>query len=121
MSKKSLKNLNKPSKFCVNLLNEVDHDEHEDAIYVLKHSYAAREVFAWLQYEMFIDELATEMAYTNALEAISCEVAHGAHGRRRTAVSCGEWRRLAEALAVPAEHSKYGETSIRTINGWWQI
>ena len=121
MSKSSIKNLNKPTKFCVNLLNEVDQDEHEDAIYVLKHSYAARATFAWLQYETHCDDFSAEMAYTHALEAISCEVAHRAHGQRRTAVSCGEWRRLAKALAVPAENDEYGETYIRTISGWWRI
>ena len=120
MSKSSLKRLNKPTRFCINLLNEVDQDEHEDAIYTLKHSFAARETFSWLQYEMCVGDFAAEMAYRNALCAISCEVAHRAHGHR-TAVSCGEWSRLAEALATPIEHDRYGKALIRTINGWWTV
>ena len=123
MSKKSLKNLNKPSKFTRKILSEVDNERFDDAVYVLMHSHAAREVFAWLQYEMHFDddEFWAQMAYARSLEYISREVAHRAHGRRRCAVSCGTFERLAELLDVPSGTNEFGETYIRTINGWWKI
>lgn len=121
MSKASLKRLNTPSKFTRNMLREVTDERFEDAIYVLTHSYAARNTFAWLQYELSVDDLSTMRAYEHALEAISCEVAHKAHGRRRTAVPCYAWYKLAEELRVPDEVDEWGETHIRTIVGWWQV
>ena len=121
MSKSTLKKLNKPSKFTRKLLAEVTDERYDDAIYVLTHSYAARETFARLQYELHFDEFAEEFAYSKALEAISCEVAHRAHGKRRTGVSSGTFRRLAEELDVPSEHDEWGESHVRTIVGWWTV
>ena len=121
MSKSSLKRLNTPSKFTRNMLKEVTDERFDDAVYVLLHSYAAREIFAQLQYELNCGNFSAEMAYEHALQAISCEVAHRAHGRRRTGVTGFTFARLAEELAVPDEVDEWGETHIRTIVGWWQV
>lgn len=121
MSKSSLKWLNAPTKFTRNVLKEVTDERFDDAVYVLLHSYAAREIFAQLQYELNCGNANAEIAYEHALQSISCEVAHRSHGRRRTGVTGFTFALLAEELAVPDEVDEWGETHIRTIVGWWQV
>lgn len=121
MSRSSLKRLNQPTKFTRKVLEDVTDERFDDAVYVLLHSYAAREIFSWLQYELCVDNFSALRAYERSLEAISCEVAHKAHGRRRTGVASFQWLMLAEELRVPDEVDEWGETHIRTIVGWWQV
>ena len=121
MSKASLKRLNQPTKFTRKVLKEVTDERFDDAVYVLMHSYAARHIFAQLQYELSCGNSSAEIAYEHALQAISCEVAHRAHGRRRTGVTGFTFARLAEELRIPDEVNEWGEFYVRTIVGWWRI
>lgn len=121
MSKSSLKHLNAPTKFTRKVLKEVTDERYDDAVYVLMHSYAARNAFAWMQYELGTGDILSRRAYARVLEAISCEVAHKAHGRRRTGVASHTWLMLAEELRIPDEVNEWGEFYVRTIVGWWRI
>ena len=121
MSKSSLKRLNAPTKFTRKVLKEVTDERFDDAVHVLLHSYAARNAFAWLQYEFGTGDILSRRAYARVLEAISCEVAHKAHGRRRTGVASHTWLMLAEELRIPDEVNEWGEFYVRTIIGWWRI
>ena len=119
--------INKPSTFTKRVLNKVDQDRWYWELLILRNSYAARDVFAHLQYvmhsvhdygDMECMQFSEIQAYCTALSAISCEVAHRCNG---IGLSGYGFRRLAEELEVPIETNEWGDGFIRTINGWWQI
>ena len=120
-------------------LARVDQTEWEDELYVLRHSPAARKVFAKAQYYLTLDRgtdddgcvtlfgTATELFH--AIDAIACEVAHRhpiAYHRwnpgRKMVPSPYRYMKLAGALGFESRPDEYGdETLVRTIDGWWQV
>ncbi len=121
------------SKDIKDELSRVDQRKHEEALFTLRHSQAAREVFAKMQYVRSFgsDDLmfwAEGMAYARALVSISSEVmAHHPWARsrlnpRRTIfASAPQFIMLAEDLGIEKRVDKYGETHVKTIDGWWTI
>ena len=126
-------------KFCKEQLALVDQDEWRDELYVLRHSPAARKVFAKMQYNLTILEdcsddrshlllfsIASELA--EAIREISFDVAHRhpiAYNRwnpRRVWVpGIGKFMELANAIGFEGKKDEYGETFIKTIDGWWMV
>ncbi len=119
-------------KFTRDELNRVDQYEHGPALFTLRHSSAAREIFAHLQFAIAFDYEYYEetMALETALECIAKEVAcrhHWAHSRfnpRRVIVPGRmQFRRLADELNVPIEDDEYrpNRGHVKTIDGWWTV
>lgn len=119
-------------------LARVDQDEFMDELYVLRHSPAARKVFAKAQYYLTLDRgtdddgcvtlFGTATELFRAIDAIACEVAHRHpiayhrwNPRRRWVPGCCKFMRLAEAIGLESETDEYGETYVKTIDGWWTV
>ena len=112
-------------------LERVDQDKFMDELFVLRHSPAARKVFAKAQYYMSLDRHeffgeADELLH--AVEEIACELAHRHpiayhrwNPRRKFVPGIHKFMKLAEEIGFESERNKYGETSVRTIDGWWQV
>lgn len=121
----------KQSKFTRAELLCVDQDEWRDELYVLRHSPAARGVFAKAQWYMAIGEedfFSEQMELFEAIRQIASEVAHRhplaywRHNPRRVWVpGVGKFRHLAKALVPETRSGEYGETRVRTILGWWIV
>lgn len=115
--------MNKNMKFFFGKKRFEAEDQFEEtAIKVLKHSFAAREIFANAQYlytiylgDMKDIEVFCEInAYIKALDAVARQYKKG--------VSCGTWRRILEKLPMVSYKDEYGdETIIRPIVGDWQV
>ena len=125
-------------KFCREQLSLVNHDEWRDELYVLRHSPAARRVFAKMQYYMALmtdcDErnhlelfmVASELS--NALQEFSFDVAthhpiayHPWNPRRIWVPGIGKFMELAKVIGFEKKKDEYGETFIKTIDGWWMV
>jgi len=113
-------------------LMRVDQEMFEDELYVLRHSPAAREVFAKAQYYLAIDEhewYGLAMDLFGAIAGIAHEVAHLhliAYHRwnpwRKWAPSAYDFFCLAKTLGFESMPDEWhDETLVRTINGWTQV
>jgi hypothetical protein len=123
----------KTSDFTKAELEKVNQEQFEDELYVLRHSPAARAMFAKAQYHLTVGEddsclLGTAMDMFGAVNEIACEVAHRHpiaysqwNPRRKWVPGVGKFYRLAEALGFESEENEYGETFVRTIDGWWAV
>jgi len=126
-------------KFCKEQLAMVNQDEWRDELYVLRHSPAARKVFAKMQYNLTILEdchddrshllffsIASELA--EAIREISFDVAHRHpiayhpwNPRRIWVPGIGKFMELAKAIGFEKKKDEFGETFIKTIDGWWMV
>ena len=128
------------SRFTKDLLNSVDQQRHEEVLYLLRRSSAARNVFASAQMEYRLCEqcaakdddgvmfFATTMAYCNSL----AEMSRAFVTRKAIPVlerwirppfpaTSGEFLRLIEVLDVPQKPNEWHDEYLtRTILGWWQ-
>lgn len=120
-------------------LARVDQTEWEDELYVLRHSPAARKVFAKAQWYLTLEQGADDESATtlfgaamdlfHAIDTIACEVAHHHpiayhrwNPRRKWVPGAGRFHRLAEELGFERKLDEYGdETLFRTIDGWMQV
>ena len=113
-------------------LARIDQAEFEDELYVLRHSPAARKVFAKAQWYLAIDEHewhGLAMDLFGAVAEIACEVAHRRpiayhrwNPRRKWAPSTYKFFRLAKALGFESMPNEWhDETLVRTIDGWTQV
>lgn len=119
------------SDFAKAELARVDQTEWEDELFVLCHSPAARKIFAKAQYCLAIDECEWHllaMDLFHAIDEIACDVAHRhpiAYHRwnpnRKWVPGVGKFRRLAQELGCESKQDEFGETFVRTIDGWWQV
>lgn len=123
----------KMDRFCKDLLDSVDQSKHGRALFTLRKSAAARQLFARLQYDVAFPEIEEALRterYTllTSLKAISEEVAvrhiiKFGPFRPRLVLSAStyDFERLAEELDVPVEDNEWGDSHVRTIDGWWQV
>ena len=121
----------KMDDFTKTVLEMVNQDEHYEALWVLRHSPAARRIFAEMQYvHHFSDShgyFCEEMAYRKSLDDLSSDVinlhpwSRNRLNPRRIIVTGYDFLRLMEALHEEAVTDEYGKTRIKTIEGWWQV
>lgn len=131
-----MKNYWKTSDFTRKELLRADQEKFADELYVLRHSPAARKLFAKAQWYLTLEEgadddstmlssLATELL--DAISEVAKDVAHTHpiayhHGnpRRKWVPGIGKFYRLASEIGFEKE-TRHDETYIRTIDGWWQV
>lgn len=116
--------------FARDELLRVDQEKFYDELYVLRHSPAARQIFAKAQWYATIgeDEFFRETSVLfEALGVVALEVAHAhpwAYHRlnpsRKWVPGVGKFRRLANELGYE-EDVRYGDTYVRTILGYWKV
>ena len=123
----------KLSDFAKAELARVDQTEWEDELYVLRHSPAARKIFAKAQWYITVanDDTAvfgTAMNLFETCSEIACDVAHMHqiayhrwNPRRKWVPGTGKFWQLAKALGNKSTTNEFGETYVRTIDGWWQV
>lgn len=128
-----MKHHNHISDFTKEELARVDQHKHEEALFVLRHSSAAREVFSHMQYVRSFDSddlmfFTEEMAYANSLAIIAREVMirhwwarSRMNPRRIFSATSHRFTSLAEDLGVETYEDDLGETHIKTIDGWWMV
>lgn len=126
------------SDFTKSELARVDQEKFMDELYVLRHSPAARKIFAKAQWYMTLDRgvdddgcvtlFGTAMDLFGAINEIACEIAHlhpiayhRWNPRRKWVPGVGKFMRLAEELGCESKQDEFGETYIRTIDGWWKV
>lgn len=129
---------NKINSFTKEILDSVDQEKWRDELYVLRHSYAARALFAKAQCYMALedeadDDHATElfdfaMELFRAIGEIACEVAHRHpfayhrwNPRRKWVPGVGKFMRLAKEIGFEKKQNEYGESYVKTIDGWWMV
>ena len=121
----------KLSDFTKAELSRVDQTEWEDELFVLRHSPAARKIFAKAQWYLAIDERewhSLAMDLFHAISEIACDVAHMHpiayhrwNPRRKLVPGTGKFWQLAKALGRKGTMNEFGETYVRTIDGWWKV
>lgn len=130
----------KLAPFTNELLNNVDQERHYEALYTLRHSWAAREMFATAQmvYAIIGSDGGTPredgLLHNEVVDICGCLQRHSAeilryrwwrrgyHNPFRIfPPSAASFLRLIEELNVPSEKDEWGDEDLcRTILGWWQ-
>lgn len=130
-----MKNYWKQSDFTRKELLRADQEKFADELYVLRHSPAARKLFAKAQWYLTLEDadddstmlsgLATELL--DAIGEVARDVAHTHpiayhrwNPRRKWVPGIGRFHRLANEIGFEKE-TKLDETYIRTIDGWWKV
>lgn len=121
------------SEFTKNELAKVDQGQFEDELFVLRHSPAARKLFAKAQFyetvgsddvtifgmamELFeaVDEVARDVAHLHPIAY------HRWNPRRKWVPGIGKFWQLAKVLGNETKTNEFGESFVRTIDGWWKV